>query len=230
MEFVAESASTAVRVPPGRHPLSREFIVRHQRARIINALAEETVEKGYRAVTVADIVKRAGIARNTFYENFSSKEDCFLAASDHAVEEAMRRVMEAAATVGETDWPQGVRVGLAAFLDYVAGHPALARTCIVEALSAGPAAVERYERSIQAFVPLFRLGREFTSKGGELPETLEETIVGGIFWIIYQRIIMGQSDKIQDLLPELVEFALTPYLGAAAAKDEASVAAGAVAD
>ena len=39
---------------------------------------------------------------------------------------------------------------------------------------------------------------------------------------------MGQSDQIQDLLPELVEFALTPYLGAAAAKDEAAAAVGAV--
>ncbi len=83
-------------MPPGRHPLPREFITQHQRARIIAALAEETVEKGYRAVTVADIVSRAGIARNTFYENFSSKEDCFLAASEFAVKEARRRVVDAA--------------------------------------------------------------------------------------------------------------------------------------
>ena len=85
-----------MRPPPGRQQLSREFIARHQRARIIAALAEETVAKGYRAVTVADIVRRAGIARNTFYENFPSKEDCFLAAQDYAVEEALRRVVEAA--------------------------------------------------------------------------------------------------------------------------------------
>ena len=146
-------------MPPGRHPLPREFITQHQRARIIAALAEETVEKGYRAVTVADIVRRAGIARNTFYENFSSKEDCFLAASEFAVKEALRRVVDAASRVDS--WPARVNSGLAAFLHYVSTEPALARTCIVEALSAGPAAVERYERSIQAFVPLFRMGREW---------------------------------------------------------------------
>jgi AcrR family transcriptional regulator len=84
-------------MPPGRHPLPREFIAQHQRARIIAALAEETVEKGYRAVTVADIVRRAGIARNTFYENFSSKEDCFLAASETAVREAPPRRPSSAA-------------------------------------------------------------------------------------------------------------------------------------
>jgi AcrR family transcriptional regulator len=212
---VADRTPQATRALPGRQSLSREFIAQHQRARIIAGLAAETEEKGYRAVTVADIVRRAGIARNTFYENFSSKEDCFLAACDHAVKEARVRVLDAA---GEAEtWPEGVRAGLGAFLRYVAGEPALARTCIVEALSAGPAAVERYERSIQAFVPLFRLGRELSSSE-VLPETLEETIVGGIFWILYQRIIMGEAAQIESLLDQLVEFSLTPYLGAEAAK------------
>jgi AcrR family transcriptional regulator len=213
---VAESTPQAPRALPGRHSLPREFIAQHQRARIIAALGEETVAKGYRAVTVADIVRRAGIARNTFYENFSSKEDCFLEACDFAVSEALARVVDAG---GKFDtWPAMVRAGLAAFLEYVAAEPALARTCIVEALSAGPAAVERYERSIQAFVPFFRRGRKVSDNGAELPETLEETIVGGIFWILYQRIIMGQVEQIGDLLGQLVEFSLTPYLGAEAAK------------
>ncbi|HEX5761723.1 MAG TPA: helix-turn-helix domain-containing protein [Solirubrobacterales bacterium] len=204
------------RARPGQHSLPREFIAQHQRARIIAALAEETVDKGYRAVTVADIVRRAGIARNTFYENFSSKEDCFLAASEFAVKEALRRVVDAASKVDS--WPTRVNAGLAAFLRYVASEPALARTCIVEALSAGPAAVDRYERSIQAFVPLFRMGRKVSPQGDELPATLEETIVGGLFWILYQRIVMGQVEQIEELLPELVEFSLTPYIGAEAAK------------
>jgi AcrR family transcriptional regulator len=219
LAFVAKNAPT-MRPLPGRHPLSREFIAQHQRARITLALAEEIEEKGYRAVTVADIVRRAGIARNTFYENFSSKEDCFLAASEVAVNEALRRVIEAAGKV--ESWPGRVSAGLAAFLHYVASEPALARTCIVEALSAGPAAVERYESSIQAFVPLFRMGRTVSRHGEDLPGTLEETIIGGIFWIIYQRIIGGQTEQIEELLPELTEFALTPYLGAEAAKRVAS--------
>ena len=205
-----------MRPPPGRQPLSKEFIAQHQRARIIAALAEETVTQGYRAVTVADIVRRAGIARNTFYDNFSSKEDCFLAASEFGATEALRRVAAAAAEFDT--WPARVNAGLAAFLHHVATEPALARTCIVEALSAGPAAVERYERSIQSFVQLFRLGRKVSPQGEELPDTLEETIVGGLFWIIYQRIVIGQVGQIEELLPELVEFSLTPYIGAEAAK------------
>jgi AcrR family transcriptional regulator len=201
-----------MRPPPGRQRLSREFIARHQRARIVSALAEETMARGYRTVTVADIVRRAGIARNTFYDNFSSKEDCFLAAQDYAVEESLQRVVDAAAE--SEGWDARLAAGLGAFLKYVSDEPALARTCIVEALSAGPAAQERYEQSLQAFVPLLRKGREYSPHGDDLPETLEETIVGGIFWVIYQHIVLGQAERIDALLPDLVDFALAPYIGA----------------
>jgi AcrR family transcriptional regulator len=189
---------------------------------MIDALAAEIEEKGYRAVTVADVVRRAGVSRSAFYDNFASKEDCFLAASEAAVREALRRVVQAAARVD--DWPGRLTAGLAAFLRYVATEPALARTCIVEALSAGPAAVDRYERSIEAFIPLFRLGREASPNGEDLPQTLEETLVGGIFWIIYQRIVMGQAEELGTLLPELVEFSLVPYVGAEAARQAADEA------
>lgn len=178
--------------------------------RIIAALAEETSEKGYQAVTVADLVRRAGVARSTFYENFNSKEDCFLAAQDRAMQEALSRVVDAAGMA--EIWPQRIKAGLAAFLAYVDEEPALARTCMVEALAAGPAPLERYEESRQTFVSLFRLGRDVSPYRRDLPETLEEAIVGGVFWILYQR-LAASSEAVSGLLPELVEFALTPYMG-----------------
>jgi len=205
---------------PGGQQLPREFIAQHQRARIVAALAREISEKGYRAVTVADIVKRAGIARNTFYDNFGSKEDCFLAAQQYAMSTALEQVVDAAGTF--ESWPQRVRAGLTAFLGYVVAEPHLARTCMVEALSAGPAAVRYYEESQQTFVSLFKLGRDVSPHGPELPETLEEAIVGGVFWILYQRLVVSEPDSIEGLLPELVEFALTPYLGAEKAREVAT--------
>jgi len=214
------TSNSTTRPLPGQQQLSREFIARHQRTRIINALAEETSEKGYRGVTVADVVKRAAIARNTFYENFSSKEDCFLAAQQLAMSAALERVVAAA---GELErWPQRVRAGLAAFLEYVVAEPALARTCMVESLSAGPAAVEYYEESQQAFVSLFRLGRDVSPHGAELPGTLEEAIIGGVFWIVYRRLATSEVNAVAELLPEVVEFALTPYIGAEAAREVAA--------
>jgi AcrR family transcriptional regulator len=185
----------------------------------------EASEKGYRAVTVADIVRRAGIARNTFYENFNSKEDCFLAAQQHAMFAALEEVVTAAG--GIDDWPRRIVAGLAAFLAYVVREPALARTCMVEALAAGPDSVQYYEESLQAFVSLFRLGRDVSPFGGELPATLEEALIGGVFWILYQRLSFAEAEaeSLEELLPEFVEFTLTPYLGAEAARELAMTSA-----
>jgi AcrR family transcriptional regulator len=220
VSFVASRSTT--RPLPGAQRLPAEFIARRQRERIIDALAQETAEKGFRAVTVAAVVKRAGIARKTFYENFASKEASFLAAQEMAMSTALERVVEAAGT--HEHWPRRVQAGLGALLDYVAAEPALARTCMVEALCAGPAAVRYHEESQQAFVSLLRLGRDVSPTGGKLPEALEEAIVGGVFWIVYQRLASAQEIAVAALLPELVEFALTPYLGADAAR--ATAAAG----
>jgi AcrR family transcriptional regulator len=184
-------------------------------------LAEEAAEKSFGAVTVAGIVKRAGIARSTFYENFDSKEDCFVAAQEHAMAMALERVVEAAGSC--KSWPQQVHAGLVGFLEYVVDEPALAKTCMVEALAAGPSSLKRYEESQRAFISLLRLGRDVSPHGEGLPESLEEAIVGGVFWIVYQRLIGSEPEAVFDLLPELAEFALTPYLGSKAARELASI-------
>lgn len=210
------ASNSTARPLPGGEPLARDFITRHQQGRIIAALAAEASERGYHAVTVADVVKRARIARNTFYENFSSKEECFLAAQRFATTKALERVVTAAGEIN--DWPGRVRAGLAAFVEYITQEPALARTCLVEALSAGPASVRCYEESLQSFISLFKLGRDVSPYSEKLPATMEEAVVGGVFWIVYQRLALGQVDDLHGLLPEMLEFALTPYLGAETAR------------
>ncbi len=220
---LGDDVRSTVGTPPARQRLSSEFVAQHQRLRIVHALADEIVEHGYRDVTVTDIVKRAGVARNTFYASFANKEECFLAASDLAGEEAMRRVAEAV-RLAPPEWAGQVRAGIGAFLSYVADESALARAFVVESLAAGPAAAQRYERTVRAVAPFFRLGRRVSESGDQLPPTLEETIVGGIFWVVYQRIVIGRPEELEGLLDELVEFALTPYLGPVAARRVASPA------
>jgi AcrR family transcriptional regulator len=218
---VADGGSSTIGTAPPRQHISSEFVAEHQRARIVHAMADEIVDHGYRDVTVAGIVKRAGVARNTFYASFANKEECFLAASNLAGEEAMRRV-SAAVRGAPAEWALRVRAGIGAFLSYAASESALARAFVVESLSAGPAAADRYERTVRAVAPFFRLGRRVSDNGDKLPPTLEETIVGGIFWVVYQRMVIGRPEELEGLLTELVEFALTPYMGAADAREIAA--------
>jgi AcrR family transcriptional regulator len=205
------------RLPPGRHGLPREFVVHNQRERLIAGLAEAIAENGYSGTTIAHITRHAAVSRRTFYEHFSSKDECFVAAYDTVMAELRERV--SAAFEGADDWPHAVKAGIGAMLEFLAAEPSLARLCMVEALVAGPVVVERYDAAIQSFVPYFQSGRE-----GRPPEVLarlspttEEALVGGMVSLISRRIIAGKAEELEELLPDLVEFTLTPYVGSAEA-------------
>lgn len=210
------------RLPPGRHGLPREFVVHNQRERLVAGLAEAIAENGYSGTTIAHITKHAAVSRRTFYEHFSSKDECFVAAYDTVMNELRERVTKGFEEA--EDWPHAVRDGIAAMLEFLAAEPHLARLCMVEALVAGPVVVERYDAAIQSFVPYFQSGRE-----GRPPEVLarlspttEEALVGGMVSLISRRIIAGKTEQLEELLPDLVEFTLTPYLGS---KEAAKIAA-----
>ena len=202
-------------MPSVRPPLPREFIAEHKQRRIMKAVAELTAEQGYEATKISDIVRRAGVARKTLYDNFEGKEEVFLAAFDAARDEVLGRVEEGSAGVDDGDWQDRVEGGLAALLGYVAEQPTLARMCMIEALSATPATTKRYEDALEAFV---ELAERALPEDKQLPDTIAETLVGGVAWIVYQQIRRGEAERAEDLLPELTEFMMAPYLGAGMAK------------
>jgi AcrR family transcriptional regulator len=201
------------RLPPGRHGLPREFVAHNQRERLIAGLAEAVAENGYTGTTIAHITRQAAVSRRTFYEHFASKDECFVAAYDTVMARLRERVGQAFDE--EAEWPYAVRAGIGAMLAFLVTEPNLARLCMVEALVAGPVVVERYDCAIQSFVPYFKSGREGRSPQvlERLSPTTEEALVGGMISLISRRIIAGKTAELEALLPDLVEFTLTPYLG-----------------
>jgi AcrR family transcriptional regulator len=175
----------------------------------MDAIAELSAEQGYEATKIGDIVRRAGVARKTLYDNFEGKEEVFLAAIDSALQEALGRVEEACGAA-EGEWAAQVRAGLAALLECIAERPAEAHMCMIDALSATPASGARYDDALRRFVELMR---RHAPKGTGLPDTIEDTLVGGIAWILNQKIRRGEAERAPELLPELFEFAISPYHG-----------------
>jgi len=196
---------------PKRPELPREFVASHKRRRMIDAIAELSAERGYEATKIAAVVRRAGVARKTLYDNFDGKEDLFLAALDAGFGE-MRERVEAACMETDAVWQKKVETALGAFLEFVAERPALARACLVEALSATPTSAGRYDAALRGYVELLQRS---TPAETRLPDTIEETLVGGVAWIINQQIRRGAAAEAVELLPELSEFILSPYQGVA---------------
>jgi AcrR family transcriptional regulator len=140
-------------LPRGRHRLPREQVVSSQRTRMLRGMAEAMMDKGYVNTTVADVIARAGVSRETFYQQFSSKADCFMAAFDAAAELLMGEIeagtdLHLSALVADDTRDLSTRLdqfdrALALYLDTLAEHPATARLFLVEVYAAGPDAVRR---------------------------------------------------------------------------------------
>jgi AcrR family transcriptional regulator len=188
-----------------------------QRRRILRAVGELVGERGYGDVTVELIVKRAHVSFKTFYKHYPGKEECLSALCDRVFDSSEAEIRARLATESRP-WSEEVVIALRSMFEMIAAEPVIARAVIVESPTVGPAITERYEQATRALVPLFRAGRKLNPRGDELPETIEETLAGSIFWSAYQRLIVGEADRLPATMPVLLELVLRTYLG----QDEAS--------
>ena len=217
---VPSQRSTRSKLPPGRHGLSRSFVAQNQRDRILAAVADACSAKGYGEMSVEDIIAAAGVSRRTFYEHFKNKEHAFLAAYDAVATQLLQRVNGAVESADEL--PDKVRTGLGAFLGFLASEPAFARMCIVDVLAAGPEAVARRDGAMRGFAQLI-LENVRNVIGDDAPPALEvisETVVGGIYEVVYARVLRRDFDELPRLLPDLVYALLLPFVGQRAALAE----------
>jgi AcrR family transcriptional regulator len=196
------------RLPSGRHGLTREAVEASQRGRLIEAMAQVVAEKGYAATTVADVVERAGVSRRTFYEQFTDKEACFLAAYDVGLAAVLGRIAEAAGTAAGPPaggWRARARAGVEAFLALLAAEPAFARALQVEILTAGPAALERRAGMLTMFSGVWRnVHEQARAEDPALPALPEEVfamLTAGLEELVRDRIRTRGTDT----LPELAE-------------------------
>jgi len=110
-------------------------------------------------------------------------------------------------------WPERVRLGLKALLGALASDPEAARVGMVECLSAGHFAGERYREILSAFVPLLEEGRRHAAYPEHLPPQTSEAVVGGIASILHRRVLEERTPELLTLLEDLTYFALVPYMG-----------------
>jgi AcrR family transcriptional regulator/DNA-binding MarR family transcriptional regulator len=198
-----------------------------QRSRLLGAMVEVVGERGASGVSVAHVVARAGISRRTFYELFEDRDDCLLAAFDHAVARASAVVLPAFG--GGRSWRGRVRGGLTALLGFFDAEPNLGFLLVVDALNAGPVVLERRGRLLDALIQIVDGGRGEGRSGQEYPPLAAEGVVGGVFSVIHARMLerRAQPDKgtrdrqgLVGLVNPLMGMIVAPYLGAAAARRE----------
>ncbi|HEX5984378.1 MAG TPA: TetR/AcrR family transcriptional regulator [Solirubrobacterales bacterium] len=212
-------ANRSGRFPSGMRKLPSELIRAIQRERLIIAMLNAAAELGYLQTNVQDVIDRAGVSRPTFYEHFSNKEDCFLAAFDTSAER-LRKKMAGAARRGGRVWRDRVRYALEALLRFAAREPDTARMMVVEARAASTTAVRRRVELMDEFARCLQgQVEELLPEGGSYPLVTASGITGGIESLLYSRLCKQEYDQLEALLPSLMYFVVLPYEGHEAASE-----------
>jgi len=207
-------------LPRGPHSLSREDVAASQRARLLAALTELLGERGYAAVTIAELAKRAGVSRGTFYEHFAGKQACLLAAYDHFAATLLEAMT---ATVDEdTPWSAFVDATLEGYLGTLERDPAAARAFIVEMDAAGAEPRRRRHEAMAGFAAVLAERHAAIRRRdpalGPLPERVYLGLVLGIRELVRQRLESEPVPALRDLAPDIRVWVTATIEGAAAAQ------------
>jgi len=212
-----------------------------QRRRLLLAFGEVASTSGLEAATVGRVCEQAAVSRRTFYELFSDREDCLLAAFDQAIERFAHRVGPVFGAKGS--WRERTRAALALILEQLDAEPDVARLCVVEASRGGPKLLERRRHVLESIAEAVDEGRSRVRAAVGPPPLTAQGVVGGVLSVIHTRLIESSSapsppargakatsartdrgartdGALVDLTNPLMAMIVLPYLGPAAAQKE----------
>jgi AcrR family transcriptional regulator/DNA-binding MarR family transcriptional regulator len=215
---MAAGASGESEMPERRSDGGGRYASDSQRGRLLSATFVLVEERGYEGVSARSVAERAGMSNRTFYECFSDREDCFLAAFNHAVDGLEREL--GAGWESELGWTARVRAALAALLRALDREPSVRRLVFVEALAAGPRVLARRARVLESLAGVVDQGRENAQAPERLPGLVAEGVVGATFGVIHARLLELRPDPLIGLLGSLMATIVLPYRGSAAAAKE----------
>lgn len=193
--------------PTGPNPGDAELAGSH-RGRLLLGMAAALVEKGYAAVTIADIARHARVSKRTFYEHFADKQQCFLAVYADASDRLFHLVDEAAPA--DRDWHEQVGVAVRAYLSALQVEPALTRTMLLEIQSAGQEALRLRRRGQQRFAALLteRVASGLHGHPARRPisPAMATAVIGGINELVLEAVEQGRADQLTELDAVVIQF------------------------
>jgi AcrR family transcriptional regulator len=177
------------------------------RERLIEGLAASIKERGFRDTKIADIVRHARTSRRTFYAEFATREECYIALLE-MMNEALRDRIEAAVDPA-APWQAQVRQAVVAYVDNVASEPAVTLSWIRELPALGSISRQVQRRAMEELSDLLiRLanGEQFR-RAGTVPMTrpLAMILLGGVRELTAA--IVEDSGDIHDLTEVATEAA-----------------------
>jgi AcrR family transcriptional regulator len=187
-----------------------------QRARLLVAAFDLAGDQGVQRTAVAEIVKAAGVSRGTFYELFSSKQDCFIHAYRFASDLLLQVVTDAnrEATDG---WQVGLAAGVRALLCALAYSPRFARAGLLEIQNAGEVGLAERHATLTRFAEalgwLFERGHRDDPRLQVPSAEARFVLAAGTEQLLCAYVRDGRIDELPELERVLVAAAEASFLG-----------------
>jgi AcrR family transcriptional regulator len=171
---------------------------------MVAAMAESLAENGYAGTTVADVIHGAGVSRETFYELFANKEECFLATFDAAAAVLTERLARAPRRSAGSSPAARFETAVGVYLEMLAAEPELARTMLIEVYAVGPASLRRRVAVMESFVQLL-----VDAVGAGDPEARFacEALVAATSSMVTLRLAAGRDEDLLELRAPLARLA-----------------------
>lgn len=189
-------------IPAGRHTLQPDEVSARQRERLLRAMGRCVSEQGYAETTIADVVRYARTSRSVFYKHFADKQECFLETYRQMTDVRIEASLAAAAEVA--DWEAKLDVGIAAYMRWMAEHPEVASTTVVEVHCAGPRAQEARSRAISDWMRTIKGVTVLAGKAGvevEVDETAVLAIILTAESYVYEYARKRRLDEVIEMTP-----------------------------
>jgi AcrR family transcriptional regulator len=205
-------------LPRGRSHLPPPAVSASQRERLLRAVIAAVSDRGYTAVTVADIVRRARVSRKAFYEHFANKEECFLAATGEGRELLIASAVSATrALPADASDEDLLRAACRGFLAFLADEPAFARVFYIHMPAAGARAASRLDAGPRFFAELNRRwhehARERHPDWPAVPPDAYLGLAGATAELARSMVYAGQIDDLPKLEDTLVALHLAVLAG-----------------
>jgi AcrR family transcriptional regulator len=193
-------------LPSGNRGIPPERVAQHQRMRLMGAMLHACAQHGYAEVTIPELSRLASVSLRDFYEHFPSKEACFLATHDEAVQQGMVRV--SAAFRAHDDWREGLVAAFDEYFAVVCDEPAAAELVIIEALTAGPQARDHRREAMRGFERMLRESFDQARPRAEVDDVTIGAIVAGTRRVVYGHLREGRADELHRATGPIMDWIL----------------------
>lgn len=205
IDFERDPGGAPDPLPRGRHKLPLETVRANQRERLLRAMLESVGEHGYEATTVPEVIARARVSRNAFYELFTDKVDCFLVLCEQLADQLLAETFR---PVEASGWREAVREGGRRYLAWWRDRPLFARSYLLELPTAGTRALNQrhrqYERFAERFAAAAGLARRQEPNLPPLRPHATRFLVWAITELVGAEVAAGRAETLPALEDEIV--------------------------